>query len=554
VYFIYEKKYINPNELIMKKNNLFVILLLSFLSLVLGGCDKDEIKSSEMAILSFSFNQLDPMVNGSINDNTISIVVPYGTDVTNLEPSIGISAKASIAPKVGVKRDFSSPVNYTVTAEDGQIQNYEVKVEVIKNTEREILTFLFNELDPVVEAVINENTVYAEVIYGTDVTTMVPTVEISSDATISPEIGIATDFSNTVNYTVTAQDAQTESYEVNVKILENTESIITSFVIDEQYRETIIDEENHQISIKAEKGVDITSLLPSIEISEEATIIPALDEPQDFSSPVEYTVTAQNQNYQRTYTISIELPIDFVDPNLEQAVRDAMRYSGEAEGYIYPSEVSKITKLEAIDKSISDLAGIGNLVKLNHLDLGRNTISSITPLSELIGIEVLWLGNNEIQDITILNDFTTLKNLDVGGNKITDISALTNLIDLEYLNICINPIEMFPSFEKLQKLEHLNIAFVRTDQVYNNGYEFLRGLTNLRILGLAYTGGKVLTGLESLSSLKELSLDATNCSDLSLLENLTQLEWLNLSGATILTQENIDALQLKLPNTTIVFD
>lgn len=536
-----------------KKNHLTILLFLLF-AITLNGCDEEESKSSEMAILAFSFTQLNPNVHAEINGNSILLVVPYGTDVNQLAASIDISDKASISPSPSVKQDFSNPVTYTVTAEDGLTQNYIVEVEVIKNTERDILSFSFNELYPPIEAIIDGETIYAEVVYGTDVTELVPTVEISSDATILPEIGIVTDFSDAVNYTVTAQDGQVKSYEVTVKMLDNTESKISSFGIEEQYRETIIDEENKTILIYAEKGVDISSLIPSLEISEEATIIPALEDAQDFSSPVEYTVTAQNQDFQTTYTVSIILPIEITDSNLEQAVRDAMRYSGESEGHIYLREVSEITKLEAIDKNIADISGIENLKKLEHLDLTTNKISSISELSELENLEVLWLGSNDIVDISVVSELALLKSFRIEWNKVTDVSAVTGLLNLETLGLGSNPILMFPSFENLQKLEELYISYIFIDQIYNNGYEFLRGLTNLMTLTAQGTRAKVLTGLESLTGLTFLNLSNTNCWDLSLLENLTQLETLYLQETINLIQSDVDALQLKLPNTTIHFD
>ncbi|MGQ9847243.1 MAG: DUF5018 domain-containing protein, partial [Bacteroidales bacterium] len=46
-------------------------------------------------------------------------VMPYGTDVTNLTPTITISQGATISPLSGVAQDFTNPVQYTVLAENG---------------------------------------------------------------------------------------------------------------------------------------------------------------------------------------------------------------------------------------------------------------------------------------------------------------------------------------------------------------------------------------------------------------------------------------------------
>ena len=44
--------------------------------------------------------------------------------------SITISEKASISPESDTAQDFTNPVTYTVTAEDGTAQGYDVTVEV----------------------------------------------------------------------------------------------------------------------------------------------------------------------------------------------------------------------------------------------------------------------------------------------------------------------------------------------------------------------------------------------------------------------------------------
>lgn len=86
---------------------------------------------SSKAINAFDFKGLNPNVTGTINEagKTISLTVPYGTDVTSLVPTITHTG-TSISPDTGVVQDFTSPVEYTVAAEDGSTQKYTVTVTV----------------------------------------------------------------------------------------------------------------------------------------------------------------------------------------------------------------------------------------------------------------------------------------------------------------------------------------------------------------------------------------------------------------------------------------
>ena len=62
---------------------------------------------------------------GVITGTNISITVPYGTP---LIPIITVSDRASVSPESGVVQTFTSPVVYTVTAEDGTTKDYTVAV------------------------------------------------------------------------------------------------------------------------------------------------------------------------------------------------------------------------------------------------------------------------------------------------------------------------------------------------------------------------------------------------------------------------------------------
>ena len=67
-------------------------------------------------------------------DKTISILLPQGTNLSALTPEITVSKNASVSPESGVQIDFTSPVIYTVTAENGETQTYTVNASVIPAT------------------------------------------------------------------------------------------------------------------------------------------------------------------------------------------------------------------------------------------------------------------------------------------------------------------------------------------------------------------------------------------------------------------------------------
>ena len=66
-------------------------------------------------------------VNGTISGTNINITVPNIVNLTTLVPTITHNG-VSVSPASGVAMDFSSPRQYTVTAEDNSIQTYSVTV------------------------------------------------------------------------------------------------------------------------------------------------------------------------------------------------------------------------------------------------------------------------------------------------------------------------------------------------------------------------------------------------------------------------------------------
>lgn len=75
--------------------------------------------STETDITAFTLAAQTGAATIDAGAHTIDIEVAYNTVLTSLTPTITLSAGAAVSPNSGVVQDFTSAVNYTVTAEDG---------------------------------------------------------------------------------------------------------------------------------------------------------------------------------------------------------------------------------------------------------------------------------------------------------------------------------------------------------------------------------------------------------------------------------------------------
>ena len=80
------------------------------------------------------------------------------------------------------------------------------------NAEKDILSFVFTLEDKPYTALIKGTDITVSLPEDTPVEALSPTITISKGATLSPNTGVAQDFTKPVNYTVTAQDKTTGTY------------------------------------------------------------------------------------------------------------------------------------------------------------------------------------------------------------------------------------------------------------------------------------------------------------------------------------------------------
>ncbi len=182
----------------------------------------------------------------------------------------------------------------------------------IQGAEDEKMILLFEVGDVVGMVDEDAKTVVLDFEAGTDVSHLTPTITISTYATIEPESGVAQDFTNPVYYTVTAMNGTTAQYMVEAVVHDaDNEKRILSFTIDDV--EGDINEIAKTVTVTMPEGTDVTLLEPAIEVSEGATVSPASGEAQDFTTPVTYTVTAQNGTT-AAYTVTVSVMGGTLEP------------------------------------------------------------------------------------------------------------------------------------------------------------------------------------------------------------------------------------------------
>lgn len=298
--------------------------------------------SSNKQITQFSIpNQ----VSSSINEqnHTISVIMQYGTNLTGLVPSIEISIYASINPAGGTAQNFTGPVTYTVTAQDGSTANYIVTVTVQSpppspgsptlSSNKSIIEF---SIPNQISSSINEQDHIITVVmpYGTDLTDLTPSIVISSYASINPANGIAGNFTDTVIYTVTAQNGSKMNYSVYVTVKEKDTPItrdpfgdinipepeIISFNINNQISSVI---DGFDIIVVMPYGTDVTNLNPELTLSAGSIISPT--GPQDFTNSVEYIVTgADGSIVNYTVIVIVEDNGDILNPPISPILDDGL--------------------------------------------------------------------------------------------------------------------------------------------------------------------------------------------------------------------------------------
>ena len=292
-------------------------------------------KNSSKAITAFSFIGFNPSVSINETAGTIAVTLPYPADdgdqsgpidvkqliATFTTTGNSVAVGATIQESGKTVNDFSAPVIYTVTAADATTRDYTVTVTALKNPAKSITAFSI--LSPAATGSIDQSakTISVTLPYGTSSIANLVAIFTTTGASVkvgsTPQTSGTTpnNFSSPLTYTVTAADATSQDYVVTVSVAKNSAKAITAFSIADPAATGLVSEANKTIAISLPYGTNVSCLVANFtttgaSVKVGTTIQVSGTTPNNFGSPVTYTVTAENgmsQDYVVTVTLAQEL-------------------------------------------------------------------------------------------------------------------------------------------------------------------------------------------------------------------------------------------------------
>jgi len=269
--------------------------------------------ASSKAITSFAFGT----TAGVITGQSITVTMPFGTDVTNLIATFtttGVRVSVNGVTQVSgtTLNNFTNPVSYVVTAADGTIQVYTVTVTVAHSSAKAITAYSINGNAGVITGL----NIAVTVSTGTDPASLVATFTTTgTNVTVNGVIqfsGTTTNnFSSPVTYVVTAADGTTQNYVITVTVAPSSAKSITSYSISGNVG--VINGFN--IAVAVPFGTNVTALIAIFTTTGTSVNVGGVPQnsgglpTNNFTNPVIYTVVAgDGSTAAYTVTVTISAP------------------------------------------------------------------------------------------------------------------------------------------------------------------------------------------------------------------------------------------------------
>ena len=251
---------------------------------------------------------------------TIAVTVPFGTDVKTLVAAYtttgaGVKVGTAVQTSTATANDFTTPVAYTVTADDKSTSIYTVTVTIAPNPAKghyRIFVCGAGAAGVVDEAA---RTIAVNLPFGTDVTTLIATftttgTDVKVGSTVQTSTTTINNFTAPVAYIVTAADGTTATYSVTVTAALNSAKAISAYSL--AGSTGTINESAKTIAVNLPIGTNVTALAATFTTTGAGAKVGTVAQIStatlnDFTNPVAYIVTAADGttiNYTVTVTMS----------------------------------------------------------------------------------------------------------------------------------------------------------------------------------------------------------------------------------------------------------
>jgi leucine-rich repeat protein SHOC2 len=540
----------------MRTKQNFVMLGCMALALVFTSCSKDEdiapvVKSSDKQITSFVFllttNPIEVNVVGLVDEETktITATMPPGTNISGLLPEIVISPGAEVSPNTA--QNFTNPVDYTITAEDGSKVVYTATVTAALS-QRQILQAIL-DANPANTLGWNlQNTTELGALVGirTDVEgNIIELVLPSKELThCPPEIGQLT----TLTFLALSYNQITS---IPPEIGQLTKLTRLDFARNQL---TSIPPEIGQLTKLTSLGLyenQLSSIPPEIgNLSNLTTLL--LYENQLTSIPVEIgNLTNLKELVLRINHITT-IPTEF--GNLSNLTTLDLSQNQLTS---IPPEIGQLTNLESLNLNFNQLISvpkeIGLLTDLQSLSLFKNQLTSIPEeigfLTELTGLDIrinnLTTFPDAVHYLTLYNNMSLFKDAGVNSKTTSEKDVLISIYSVNPDNTLEWSVDNFPEVSFNDSGSPVGITM--NNKNLSRLPTTIGKLSSLKTLNVSQNSfGSIPSGIGNIVTLGVLTLHKTNISTVPReLGKLTNLALLTLTDNPItFIPQNVCDLQI----------
>ncbi len=261
--------------------------------------------NTEAEIVDIDFGGITP-ISKTINpdDNTVGVVIPYGTVLNPITPTVSLSYGATIA---SFGANFSSPVMVTVVSEDGlTTESWSIDVSVAQNSAANIESFSIVGQTGSSTIDASSRDIYIELAYGTSVSSTSVTIGVSDGASyVEPANYLDTD----AIISVQSEDgALVQDWLLHISFAQNSAAVISGMSFSGQTGNEVIDTNSLSVTGLL-SGVFTLMVAPTFTLSFGATLSPTSGSMQDFTGGSRtYSVTSEDGNTTRNFAVSIRYP------------------------------------------------------------------------------------------------------------------------------------------------------------------------------------------------------------------------------------------------------